>query len=53
MDYLGEAKKFIQRAQNASRPEVIKAHLEMADWWLSQAIAQEEGSPGQERRESN
>jgi hypothetical protein len=52
MDYLGEAKKFIQRAQEASRPEVMKAHLEMADWWLSQAIAQEEGV-GQDRRESN
>jgi hypothetical protein len=53
MDYLGEAKKFIQRAQEASRPEVMKAHLEMADWWLSQAIAQDEGVPGQDRRESN
>jgi hypothetical protein len=53
MDYLGEAKKFIQRAQEASRPEVMKAHIETADWWLSQAIAQEEGAPGQDRRESN
>jgi hypothetical protein len=53
MDYLGEAKKFIQRAQEASRPEVMKAHLEMADWWLSQAIAQEEGASGQDRRKSN
>jgi len=50
MDYLGEAKKFIQRAQDASRPEVIKANLEMADWWLSQAI---EDANGQGQQKSN
>jgi hypothetical protein len=50
MDYLGEAKKFIQRAQDASRPEVMNANLEMADWWLSQAIEQEQDATGQEQK---
>jgi hypothetical protein len=53
MDYLGEAKKFIQRAQDASRPEVMKAHLEMADWWLSQAIEQDDGAASEDRKKSN
>ena len=38
MDYISEAKKFIQRARDASHPEVINQHLAMADWYLSEAI---------------
>ena len=38
MDYVIEAKKFVQRAHEADHPEVIKEHLKMADWCLSQAI---------------
>jgi hypothetical protein len=40
MDYLIEAKKFIQRAHNAVHPEVIKTELEVAEWFLSQAISE-------------
>lgn len=42
MDYLIEAKKFIQRAQQARNPEVIKTDLEMAEWLLSEAIGEQE-----------
>jgi hypothetical protein len=38
MEYLVEAKKFIERAHNAVHPEVIKTELEVAEWFLSQAI---------------
>ncbi|HEX2448020.1 MAG TPA: hypothetical protein VHK26_07525 [Methyloceanibacter sp.] len=38
MDYIDEAKKFIQRARDASHPEVIGQHLAMADWCLCEAI---------------
>ena len=38
MDYVIEAKKFVQRANEADHPEVIKEHLKMADWCLKQAI---------------
>lgn len=41
MDYLVEAKRFIQHAQGALNPEVIRTDLEMAEWLLSRAI--EEG----------
>jgi hypothetical protein len=43
MDYLVEAKKFIQRAHDAYNVEVIDQHLSMADWCLSQAIKQRDG----------
>ncbi len=43
MDYLDEAKKFIQRAHDAYNPEVINQHLSMADWCLSQAIKERDG----------
>jgi len=42
MDYLIEAKKFIQRAQDARNPEVTKTDLEMAEWFLSRAIEEQE-----------
>ena len=35
MDYVIEAKKFVQRANEADHPEVIKEHLKMADWCRS------------------
>lgn len=44
MDYLVEAKKFIERARHASSPEVIGQDLSMAEWCLSQALA-ERGDP--------
>jgi hypothetical protein len=44
MDYLLEARKFIQRARTAHNSEVIKTDLEMAEWFLSRAIAQEDAS---------
>jgi hypothetical protein len=43
MDYLIEAKKFIQRSRDASTPEVISQNLSMAQWCLSQAIAERQG----------
>ena len=43
MDYLVEAKKFIQRARDAFNTEVINQHLSMADWCLSQAIKERDG----------
>jgi hypothetical protein len=43
MDYLVEAKKFIQRAHDAFNSEVISQHLSMADWCLSQAIKERDG----------
>jgi hypothetical protein len=44
MDYLTEAKKFIERARDASSPEVITQDLSMAEWCLTQAIAERGGS---------
>ncbi len=38
MDYVTEAKKFIQRAVDAHNPDVIKESLKMADWCLGQEI---------------
>jgi hypothetical protein len=54
MDYLIEAKKFVQRAHEAAHPEVIKQHLEMAEWCLSQAIEDRNAPPPSEvPRKSN
>jgi hypothetical protein len=44
MDCIGEAKKFIKRAQEASHPEVINQHLAMADWYLTEAIKERGGA---------
>jgi hypothetical protein len=44
MDYLIEARKFIQQARTAHNSEVIKTDLEMAEWFLSRAIAEREAS---------
>lgn len=45
MDYLIEAKKFIQRAQHADNPDVTKTDLEMAEWLLSREIEEREQAP--------
>jgi hypothetical protein len=45
MDHLNEAKKFIQRAQNASHKEVIDQHLALADWYLTEAMKERDGTP--------
>ena len=38
MDYVAEAKKFIQLAVNAHNADVMKENLKMADWCLGQVI---------------
>ena len=43
MDYVAEAKKFIQLAVNAERGDVIKEHLKIADWCLCQEIEERDG----------
>jgi hypothetical protein len=53
MDYLTEAKKFVQRAHEACHPEVIKQHLKMAEWYLSQVIEERNDSPSEVSRKSN
>ena len=60
MDYLIEARKFIQHAGQADVPaEVTKTDLEMAEWLLSREVEEREptpaNSPGSqtERRPSN
>ena len=45
MDYLIEARKFVQRAHNAVYPEVIETELELAEWFLSQAIRERDDTP--------
>lgn len=44
MDHINEAKKFIQRAQNAFHKEVIDQHLALADWYLTEAIKERDGT---------
>lgn len=58
MDHLSEAKKFIERAQNASNREVVNQHLAMADWYLSEALkeredAQRNGQPDAKLKHSS
>ena len=43
MNFVDEAKKFIQRAADARHPEVVKEQLKMADWCLNQAIEERDG----------
>jgi len=50
MDYLIEAKKFMQQALAAHDPEVVKTDLEMAAWLLSRAIAERDEASGEEPR---
>jgi hypothetical protein len=53
MDYLVEARKFIQRAQDASNIDVINQHLVIADWYLSEALKEREAAPKEEPPKSN
>jgi hypothetical protein len=53
MDFVLEAKKFVQRANDANHPEVIKEHLKMADWCLKQAIDERSGSNGEASRKAS
>ena len=53
MDHLGEAKKFIQRAQSASHKEVIDRHLEIADWYLTEAIKERDRAVANGRQEDD
>jgi hypothetical protein len=53
MDCIVEAKKFVQRAQNASHREVINQHLVMADWYLSEAIKERDEGQREGRQKSN
>jgi hypothetical protein len=58
MDCILEAKKFIQRAREASQREVIEKDLEMADWYLNEALKERaeaeragaDGTPSKSRR---
>jgi hypothetical protein len=45
MDYLIEARKFIQRARQADAPEVTETDLEMAEWLLSREIEERDHAP--------
>ena len=38
MDYVVEARRFIQRAIDTDHPEVVREHLRIADWFLCQEI---------------
>jgi len=49
MDCIGEARKFIQRAQEASHREVINQHLAMAEWYLKEALKEREEARGEDR----
>jgi len=53
MDYLVEAKKFIERAREASSLEVIGQDLSMAESCLSQALAERRQSPVADRKKPN
>ena len=59
MDYLIEARKFIQHARHSDVPEVTKTDLEMAEWLLSREVEEREPTPANspasqiERRPSN
>ena len=45
MDYLIEAKKFIQHARHADIAEVTQTDLEMAEWLLSREIEERAHAP--------
>jgi hypothetical protein len=47
MDYLVEAKKFIQRAVDANHRDVVRENLKLADWFLTQEIEERNGAPDQ------
>jgi hypothetical protein len=45
MDYVTEAKKFVERAHQETHPDVIKEHLKMAEWCLDQALGERGETP--------
>ena len=45
MDYLVEAKKFVQLASEASHPEVIQQHLKMASGASRERLRRETARP--------
>jgi hypothetical protein len=53
MDYLLEALKFIDRSRKATNPDVVRTDLEMARWFLSQAINEKSEVSSQVRDASN
>ena len=53
MDYLIEAKRFIEHARHADVPEVTQTDLDMAEWLLSREIEEREHAPSQEPPKSN
>lgn len=53
MDYLLEAPKFIERSRKAANPDVVRTDLEMAGWFLSQAIDEKSEVSSQMRHASN
>ena len=50
MEYIIEAKKFIQRAKNDENEEVRSTDLDMAERLLTRAIEELEEMPGQASR---
>lgn len=53
MDYIAEAKKFIERARGAENPEVISQDLSMAEWCLAQAIAERDAPKSEAAKKAN
>ncbi len=53
MDYVVEAKKFVERAHQESHPEVVKEHLKMAEWCLKQALEERGDNPDHVPRKAN
>jgi hypothetical protein len=49
MDYVVEARRFIQRAVDADHPDVVKQHLKIADWYLYQEIEERDGVSDQRK----
>lgn len=52
MDCILEAKKFIKRAREASHKEVIDQDLEIADWYLTEALKERDAAQREGRQES-
>ncbi len=47
MDYVVEAKKFVQQAADSGHPDVVKEYLKIADWFLCQEIGQRDAASSQ------
>ena len=53
MDYVVEARKFIQRAVDADHPDVVKEHLKIADWCLCQEIEERDDPSNQKESQES